>query len=146
MLDIEIKAPDFTLPDQNYKNHSLSDYLEGWVLLYFYPKDNTPGCTQEACAIRDAWEEYESRGVIVIGISNDSVESHKKFQEDHDLPFILLADEDAVVTELYEANGKLYTKRISYLINPEGEIAATFEDVDPAIHAVEVLKKIDSIK
>lgn len=145
MLEIGKKAPDFILPDQNYKNHSLSDYAEGWVLLYFYPKDNTPGCTTEACGIRDAWEEYESREVIVIGISNDSVVSHKKFEEDHKLPFILLSDEDRVATELYEADGKLHTKRVSYLINPEGEIAETFEDVDPAVHAVEVLKRIDQL-
>jgi peroxiredoxin Q/BCP len=149
-LEIGQKAPDFTLPDQNNKNHNLSDYLGKWILLYFYPRDNTPGCTKEACGIRDNYKEYKDNNVVVLGVSTDSVKSHKKFEEKHGLPFTLLADEEKKVVELYGAYGEkkmmgrtfFGTKRISYLIDKEGNIAKVYLKVKPDEHAKEVISDI----
>ena len=122
MLDIKTIAPDFKLLDQDGKEHSLSYHHGSYVLIYFYPKDDTPGCTKEACVIRDMYKDFESNGVKVFGISADSVESHKKFAEKYQLPFTLLSDSKKEVIKLYGADGALYTKRISYLIGPDGVI------------------------
>lgn len=140
-------APDFELPDQDGKTHELSDYRSQWLLLYFYPKDDTPGCTKEACAIRDNLPDFKKLKVKVLGISVDSVKSHKKFAEKYGLPFTLLADENKEVVKKYgiwqkkKFMGKEYmgTLRISFLINPKGKIAKIFENVKPEIHAGEVL-------
>ncbi len=149
-LKIGQKAPIFTLPDQTGNKHKLSSYNGTWVLLYFYPKDDTPGCTKEACGIRDAFPNFKKLKVHVFGISKDSLKSHKKFAEKYRLPFILLADEDKQVMEAYgvwakkKMMGREYmgTLRTSFLINPEGVIAKIYENVKPDIHAEEVLKDL----
>jgi thioredoxin-dependent peroxiredoxin len=143
-------APQFTLPDQNGKPHSLADYRGRWVLLYFYPKDMTPGCTTEACEIRDSFGEFGKHNAIVFGVSADSVESHKKFAQKHQLPFDLLSDATKQVVESYGVFGKksflgktfMGVHRISFLIDPEGTIKKIYEKVKPKVHAREVLEDL----
>jgi thioredoxin-dependent peroxiredoxin len=139
------KAIDFTLKDQNKVPHRLSDYANQYVLIYFYPKDDTPGCTKEACLIRDNEEEFESRNIKVFGISADNPESHKKFIEKYHLPFTLLSDENKEVAKLYKADG-VFLKRISYLIAPGGQILKFYPKVDPSSHAEEILADFDKLK
>lgn len=141
MLTINDKAPDFTLPDQYGELHSLSDYLGNWLLIYFYPKDFTSGCTKEACSFRDNFESFSDK-VQIVGISGDSVESHKKFSEKHKLPFNILADTDKKVIKSYGTNGLIFTKRTSFLINPKGFIKKIYEKVNPAKHAKQILEDI----
>ncbi len=151
-LKINDLAPDFVLPDQEGKTHRLSDYKGKWVLLYFYPKDNTPGCTTEACTLRDAFEEFGRKHAVVLGMSADSVAKHEGFAKKHKLPFTLLSDETKEVLKTYGVWGKkkflgkeyMGILRNSYLINPEGKIAKIYEGVKPAKHAEEVL--VDLIK
>lgn len=140
-----MKAPDFSLPDQDGKFHSLSDYKGKWLVVYFYPKDDTPGCTKEACSFRDNLEEFQKRGVAIVGISKDSVESHKKFSEKFHLPFPILADPQHRTIEAYGAWEK-GTLRNTYLINPEGEIVKTYEKVDPLIHVGQILRDFDTMR
>ncbi len=145
------QAPLFCLFDQNNKQHCLSDYRGKWVLVYFYPKDDTPGCTKEACQIRDSWAEFEKLGAVVLGISGDSTSSHKKFEEKYKLPFPLLSDEDREVIQSFGALGeksmfgKMFVgiKRESFLVDPEGKIAKHYKNVKPEIHAEEVLKDLE---
>lgn len=139
MLSEQTQAPDFALPDQNGTMHSLQDYKGKWVLVYFYPKDDTPGCTKEACSMRDHYAELQ-KVVTVLGISSDSVESHKQFIEKYQLPFTLLADQEKKVIKEYGAEGTPFTKRISYLINPVGIITKTYPNVQPDQHAEEILR------
>jgi peroxiredoxin Q/BCP len=147
MLKLGSKAPAFTLKDQNGDEHSLKDAAGKWVLLYFYPKDDTPGCTTEACSIRDAWSDFKKLGAVVWGVSKDSVKSHAKFVEKYHLTFPVLSDESTEMIQKYEAwdkkkfMGREYMGilRISYLINPEGRIAKVYEKVKPAEHAAEVV-------
>lgn len=147
MPNIGTRAPDFTLPDQEGKEHSLSDYKGKWVLLYFYPKDDTPGCTIEACTIRDQFKDFTKIGAVVLGVSTDSVASHKKFVSAYGLPFTLLADVHKEVVGQYgvfgekKFMGKTYmgTRRTSFLIDPEGKIAKAYEKVKPEVHATEVI-------
>lgn len=154
MLKIGNKAKDFKLLDQDGKEHKLSDYLGNFVLIYFYPKDDTPGCTKEACMLRDDFPNFKKIKAKIFGISADSVKSHKKFVEKYNLPFTLLADEKKEVLEKYGAMkeksmfGKTFLgiKRMSYLIDKEGKIAKIYENVKPAIHAEEVLKDLKSLK
>jgi len=143
-------APLFTLPDETGKKRSLADYLGKDIVLYFYPKDETSGCTTEACNFRDDYSAYEKAGVVILGVSPDSPESHAKFKAHHLLPFTLLADEDHKVCELYGAWGKkkLYGReydgvlRTTYLIGKEGKITKVFENVKPADHSAEILAMI----
>ncbi len=148
MLKEGKKAPDFKLEDQDGKIHKLSDYKGSLVLIYFYPKDDTPGCTKEACAIRDDYSDFKKLGVKVFGISKDSPESHKKFAEKYDLPFTLLADTKREVITKYNAIkdifGNIGTKRISYLIGKDGKILKIYPKVDPTTHASEILEDIRS--
>jgi peroxiredoxin Q/BCP len=149
MIKIKLnqKAPNFKLQDQDGKIHKISDYKGKWVLLYFYPKDDTPGCTKEACVIRDNFPDFRKLNIIVLGISVDSVESHKKFAQKYNLPFTLLSDEKKEVVKKYgvwgkkKFMGKEYegTLRTSFLINPQGKVAKIYESVKPEIHAEEVL-------
>ena len=140
-------APLFTLPDQNGKKHSLVDYQGTWVLLYFYPKDDTPGCTKEACTIRDSFPNFKKLKIAVLGVSVDSMKSHKKFQKKYELPFTLLSDNKKNVVKKYGVWGKkkfmgrIYegTRRTSLLIDPRGKIAKIYEDVNPVTHAENVL-------
>ncbi|HEY9077956.1 MAG TPA: thioredoxin-dependent thiol peroxidase [Anaerolineaceae bacterium] len=149
-----IPAPAFTLPDENGILRSLSDFKGKWVVLYFYPKDDTPGCTVEACAFRDGYADYRKAGVEILGVSPDSSKSHTRFKEKFSLPFPLLADEDHKVCALYQVWGpkKMMGReyegvyRTTFLIDPEGNIAHVFENVKPEGHSAEVLAAIPSAK
>lgn len=153
MLTENTSAPLFTLKDQNGKDHSLEDARGKWLLLYFYPRDNTPGCTKEACEVRDNFDDFSQYNCLVWGVSTDSVESHKKFEEKHGLPFTLLADTEKEVVLKYDvwAPKKFMGKefmgivRASYLINPEGKITKVYPKVKPALHALEVLEDLRSL-
>jgi peroxiredoxin Q/BCP len=146
-------APTFSLPDQTGNMHSLTDFRGGWVLLYFYPKDDTPGCTKEACMIRDNFPEFKKLKIQVFGVSTDSVKSHAKFAEKYELPFTLLADEEKEVVEAYgvwqkkKFMGREYmgTLRTSFLIDPEGKIAKVYENVKPDLHAEQVLADLKEL-
>ena len=146
MLETKKLAPDFELKDQDGKLHKLSDYRGvSNVLVYFYPKDDTPGCTKEACTIRDAYDDFSNLDLVILGISGDSVESHKKFEEKYHLPFTLLSDEGLKVAELYDAKAPMWANRVSYLINKDGEIVKSYPKVDPASHAAEIYKDLKNI-
>ncbi len=154
ILKIGSKAPAINLPDQDNNKHKLSDYLGQWVLVYFYPKDDTPGCTTEACTIRDNFPKLGKLKAKVFGISTDSVASHKKFVDKYKLPFTLLSDEKKEVVEKYgvwaekSMYGRKYfgTLRNSFLINPQGKIAKIYEKVKPAVHADEVLADLKELQ
>lgn len=143
-------APEFTLPDQDGKNHSLKEYRGKWILLYFYPEDDTPGCTMEACGIRDSWKEFGKFNAVVFGISADTVESHKQFVDKYGLQFTLLADPERDVISTYEAWNKksLWGKifmgitRKSFLINPESKITKIYGRVNAEKHASQVLEDL----
>jgi peroxiredoxin Q/BCP len=147
LLEVGAKAPNFDTTDQDGKNVSLSDYKGKKVILYFYPKDDTPGCTKEACAFRDNFPEFKKLNVEVLGVSVDDENSHKKFAQKYNLPFTLLADTNKHIVEAYgvwgEKNmyGKTYmgTNRVTYLIDESGNIAAVFPKVKPENHAEELL-------
>lgn len=150
MLKVKQKAPAFILPDQKGKKHSLKDFLGKWILIYFYPKDDTPGCTKQACAIRDNFPAFKKLKIMVFGISIDSVQSHAKFAEKYELPFVLLSDVDKKIVEKYGVYGKkkfmgreyMGVFRTSFLINREGKIAKIYEDVSPEKHAEEVISDL----
>ena len=147
MLEAGMKAPVFTLPDKDGNSVSLSDFRGRRVVLYFYPKDNTPGCTRQACAFAAACEGFKAKDVAVIGISKDSVASHRKFAEKYDLPFVLLSDPQLEAIRAYGVwqEKKLYGKtsmgvvRSTYLINEEGIIDRVFPKVKPDTNAEEIL-------
>lgn len=145
MLETNTQAPDFTLTDDKGKQVTLSSFIGSYVLLYFYPKDDTPGCTKEACVITEAYDEFQKRGIVVLGVSKDSPESHAEFKQKYNLPFTLLSDPEEIVINPYGAHNKIFTKRLSYLIDPKGVIAKTYPSVDPATHALEIIKDYDSI-
>lgn len=140
-------APPFHLQDQNGDWHSLENYRGHWVALYFYPKDDTPGCTTEACAFRDNIFAFRKIGAVIIGISLDDVESHQQFAEKYSLPFTLLADTDAETADAYGVRTKLgfieVAKRESFLIDPDGKIAKHYAKVDPDTHSKEVLSDLE---
>jgi peroxiredoxin Q/BCP len=138
-LEIGDKAPDFTLIDKNNKVHTLSDYFGELIAVYFYPKDDTPGCTKEACSIRDNYSKFEEKGIIVFGISYDSPKSHKKFAEKYNLPFTLLSDSEKVAAKAYGSNGILMAKRNTYLIDRDGKIFKIYKDVDVTTHTQNIL-------
>ena len=150
MLEIGTKAPDFTLPDQNGTNHSLSDYLGKKVILYFYPRDNTAGCTKQACGFGDLYPQFEEKGAVVIGISKDSVASHKKFEEKYGLPFTLLSDTEKTVIQAYDVwkEKKNYGKvsmgvvRSTYLIDEKGIITKAFGKVKAADNPQQMLEEL----
>ena len=138
MLEVGTKAPDFTLPDQNGESHSLADYRGQKVVLYFYPKDMTSGCTSQACSFADLYPQFREAGAVVIGVSKDTVASHKRFEEKHGLPFTLLSDHDMQVIEAYDVlqigttkagNVSRRTIRSTYLIDEEGVIIRAFGKV-----------------
>ena len=150
MLNIGQKAPDFTLQDKNGKDVSLSDFIGKKVVLYFYPKDNTPGCTRQACAFANTYKEFQNKNIEVIGISKDSVASHEKFAEKHNLPFILLSDPELRAIKAYEVwqEKKLYGKvsmgvvRTTFIIDENGNIERIIPKVKPDTNAEEILKII----
>lgn len=150
ILEAGMKAPDFTLRDGTGKEVSLSDYRGRKVVLYFYPKDNTPGCTRQACAFAGAYAGFRDKGVQVIGVSRDSVESHRKFAEKYSLPFVLLSDPDLQVIQAYGVWGekKLYGKvsfgvtRTTFLIDENGIIRKVMRKVKPDTNAQEILAEL----
>ena len=136
-------APEFTLPDQQGTPRRLSDFRGQWVVLYFYPKDETPGCTKEACAFRDDWQALTALNAQVIGVSLDDTQSHAQFASKHRLPFLLLADTSGEIVERYGALMNLLVvklaKRHTYLIAPDGKIAQVYRNVDPGGHSREII-------
>lgn len=151
-VSVNNPAPDFELLDETGTPRRLSDYRGKPVVLYFYPKDDTPGCTKEACSFRDDYSEYEKAGVVILGVSPDSPKSHAKFKEKYNLPFTLLADEDHQVCELYGAWGRKKfmgreydgVLRTTYLIGTDGTILRIFPDVKPDGHSKEVLAALEA--
>ena len=152
MITEGTKAPDFSLPDSNGKVVKLSDFKGKMVVLYFYPKDDTPGCTIEACGFRDMVGEYEKRGAVVLGISPDSSESHTKFASKYKLPFTLLADAGANVASKYGAWGEknmmgrkyMGIYRTTFVIGKDGKVKKVFEKVQPLGHEKEVLRWLEN--
>lgn len=151
MLEVDTPAPTFELQNQDGETVSLSDFDDQYVVVYFYPRADTPGCTTEACGFRDAWDEYEEADVHVVGISDDPVDDLADFADKYDLPFDLLSDEDGSVSTSYDSYGEKNmfgntfdgVFRNTYVVGPEGSIAAAFEGVDPEEHATEVLEAIE---
>lgn len=150
MLEIGVQAPEFTLPDQNGELHSLSDYRGKKVILYFYPKDMTGGCTAQACNFRDRYPQIQEKGAVVLGVSKDSVASHKQFEEKHGLPFPLLADEELEVITAYDVrkpgkDGKPTKSliRSTYLIDKNGIIVKAFGGVKPKENAGQMLEALE---
>lgn len=151
MLEVGAKAPDFTLFDKNGEEVSLSDYLGRKVVLYFYPRDNTPGCTRQACAFAQSYEAFRAKNVTVIGISKDSVASHLKFAEKYELPFVLLSDPQLQAIQAFDVwqEKKNYGKvsmgvvRTTYIINEQGVIEKVMPNVKPDTNAAEILAYLD---
>ena len=151
MLMIDTKAPDFTLLDKSGQEITLSSFLGKKIVLYFYPKDNTPGCTRQACAFAGAYEEFKSRDVVVIGISKDSVTSHQRFAEKYELPFILLSDPELQAIQAYDVwqEKKMYGKvsmgviRATYVIDENGVIEKVMPKVKPDTNAAEILEYLN---
>ena len=150
MLKIGKKAPTFSLADQDGVTHTHKELAGQWTLIYFYPKDDTPGCTKEACMIADVYKDFKRMKVQVFGVSKDTAKSHKKFAEKYSLPFTLLSDPTMEMMDKYGAFvvKKMYgkevrgTNRISYLIGRDGKVAKVYPEVDPATHALELLKDL----
>ena len=147
-LKIGDKAPNFSLQDQNNITHTLSDYEGQWLVLYFYPKDDTPGCTTQACDFRDAVKRIIASKAMLFGLSLDSVRSHKLFAEKYNLPFSLLADETGEVTKLYDSLSNFYkmAKRNTFIVDPEGDIAKIYLSVDPKTHSEMVLNELNNLQ
>ncbi|MBK5108824.1 MAG: thioredoxin-dependent thiol peroxidase [Anaerolineales bacterium] len=153
-LSIGDKAPNFTLPDQEGQEQTLSAYKGSPVVLYFYPKDHTSGCTTEACGFRDDYSAYQEAGVTILGVSPDSPKTHTNFISKHDLPFTLLADTEREVLKLYGAWGlkKMYGReyegvlRTTFLIGADGKIAKIYEKVKPAAHSAEILADLKEME
>ncbi|HAT4374060.1 TPA: thioredoxin-dependent thiol peroxidase [Clostridioides difficile] len=151
MLSIGTKAPEFTLEDKDGNKVSISDFKGKKVAVYFYPKDNTPGCTRQACAFRNAYDGFKKEDVQVIGISKDSIKSHQKFAEKHELPFILLSDPDLVAIKAFDVwkEKKMYGKtalgvvRATYIIDENGIIEKVFEKAKPDTNAQEILEYLE---
>ena len=147
MLEIGMNAPDFTLTDKDGNSVSLSNFLGKKVVLYFYPRDNTPGCTRQACAFAAAYEDFKANDVVVIGISKDSVASHQKFAQKHNLPFVLLSDPELQAIQAYNVwqEKKLYGKvsmgvvRTTFIIDEQGCIERVMPKVKPDTNAAEIL-------
>jgi len=150
MIDEHTPAPDFSGTDQHEITHTLAQYRGHWVVLYFYPQDDTPGCTTEACCIRDAYPEFRSRDIVVLGVSTDDLESHRAFSQKYSLPFPIIADPGKEIVQRYgvwrkkTAHGKEYmgTVRTTFLIDPAGLIAHIYENVVPERHAELLLSDI----
>ena len=147
-LKVGDKAPNFSLQDQNNVTHTLSDYEGQWIVLYFYPKDDTPGCTTQACDFRDAVKRIIASKAMLFGLSLDSVRSHKLFAEKYNLPFSLLADETGEVTKLYDSLSNFYkmAKRTTFIVDPEGDIAKIYLSVNPKTHSEMVLNELNNLQ
>ncbi|HIG64257.1 MAG TPA: peroxiredoxin [Methyloprofundus sp.] len=150
MLEINQTAPNFALYDAHENLQQLTDFQNYWLVIYFYPKDNTPGCTKEACALRDDNEEFSKLNTKVIGISTNNSESHLNFSEQQSLPFTLLADPEGTVSAAYGSLFKLgpikFCKRHSFIIDPAGKIAKIYRSVSPSLHSQELLQDLQSLQ
>jgi thioredoxin-dependent peroxiredoxin len=138
-LAIGDRAPAFTTKDTNGNSVSLSDFAGKTVILYFYPKDDTPGCTKEACSFRDSYAEYQGKDIVVLGVSADDESSHQKFTEKFNLPFPLLADVDHSIIKAYDVDGGGYAKRVTYTIDASGMISHVYTSVKTETHASDIL-------
>ncbi|MGE0582500.1 MAG: peroxiredoxin [Steroidobacteraceae bacterium] len=148
---VGVQAPDFRLQDQNGKWHTLGEQKGRWVVLYFYPKDNTPGCTTQACEFRDNIFAFRDAGAVILGVSVDDVASHGEFAQEHSLPFTILADPTKAVTKSYGVLHKLMgvlevARRDTFIIDPQGRIAKHYEKVDPKGHSQFVLAELKALK
>ncbi|HBR86711.1 MAG TPA: peroxiredoxin [Candidatus Marinimicrobia bacterium] len=133
-------APEFSLSDENGKMHSLSQYRGQKIVVYFYPKDDTPGCTKEACGIRDEFSSFVDNQIVVFGISYDNASSHRKFKKKFDIPFHLLSDENKSVSKLYGADGTFFPSRKTYLIDEDGKLLKIYDKVNVLNHAEDILR------
>jgi peroxiredoxin Q/BCP len=141
-LAVGIDAPPFTTIDDTGKTVSLSDFAGKTVVLYFYPKDDTPGCTKEAQSFRDQYTEYQGKDMVVLGVSRDDQASHKQFKEKYGLPFQLLVDKDGAITQAYDVDGGGYSKRVTYVIDSQGKIVHVDEKVKTDSHAQDILSLV----
>ena len=145
-LSVGDTAPNFTVKDTNGNTVSLADYAGKTVVLYFYPKDDTPGCTKEACSFRDNYQQYLSQGITVFGVSMDDEVSHQAFTEKFSLPFPLLADTDGAITKAYDVlgnyNGAPYAQRVTYIIGADGKMSQVYSTVNTETHATDILSAI----
>jgi peroxiredoxin Q/BCP len=139
VLAVGTPAPGFNTVDAHGKPVSLADFAGKTVILYFYPKDDTPGCTKEACGFRDAYADYQSKDLVVLGVSMDDQASHKKFAEKYNLPFPLLVDSDGAIARAYDVDGGGYAKRVTYVIDGEGKIAKVYQNINTETHARDIL-------
>ncbi|NJK64779.1 MAG: peroxiredoxin [Synechococcaceae cyanobacterium SM2_3_1] len=135
-------APGFSTQDTHGNTVALSDFAGKAVVLYFYPKDDTPGCTKEACSFRDAYADYQGKNVVVLGVSMDDQASHQLFTQKYNLPFPLLADVDGSITKAYDVDGGGYPKRVTYVIDGSGTISRVYSSVNTATHASDILKDL----
>ena len=148
------KAPAWKAPDEDGKARASKEFAGKWLLLYFYPKDDTPGCTVEACAIRDQFKDFRKIGAAVVGVSTDSVASHRRFKDAYELPFTLIADEKKELVKAYGVWGKkkmmgreyLGIRRTSFLIDPKGVVRKVYENVKPPLHSAEVIRDLKELK
>jgi peroxiredoxin Q/BCP len=138
-LSVGSTAPNFNSLDTNGKTVSLSDLAGKTVVLYFYPKDDTPGCTKEACSFRDNYSDYEGKDIVVLGVSLDDTDSHQAFTQKYNLPFPLLADTDGSLMKAYDVDGGGYAKRVSYVIDGTGTIVKVYDSVNTQTHARDIL-------
>ena len=144
-LKVNTIAPNFTLSDAHGIEHTLSDYKGQFVILYFYPKDNTPGCTKEACSFRDSFSEIRALNATILGVSWDSSKNHVSFTEKYSLPFTLLSDTRGDVSKVYDAAGWFMPKRYTYVIDPNGEIVNVYTKFDISAHSTEIISFIKSL-
>lgn len=149
-LEVGHKAPKFSLLDNHKKNHHLSDYQDQWLVLFFYPKDNTPGCTVEACQFRDDYADISAANAKILGVSTDSSESHNGFIKKQQLPFPLLSDNTGAISKLYGSLFKLgpikFCKRHSFIIDPQGHIAKIYRKVTPAEHSQQIMTDLKALQ
>lgn len=141
-LNVGDTAPDFTVKDTNGNSVKLSDYAGQTVVMYFYPKDDTPGCTKQACSFRDNYAQYTSKCIPVFGVSMDDEASHQQFTEKFSLPFPLLADTNGTITKAYDVDGGGYSKRVTYVIGTDGKIAQVHTTIQTDTHAADVLQQL----
>jgi len=150
MLTINQSAPNFSLYDAHNAAHKLDDYKSHWLVIYFYPKDNTPGCTKEACALRDDSAKFEALNTQIVGISTDSSKSHQNFSQKQNLTFTLLADPKGEVSRAYGALFKLgpikFSKRHSFIIDPTGKVAQIYRSVSPSLHSQELINDLQQLQ
>lgn len=150
LLPVGALAPDVRAKDASGREVTLSGARGHAAVVYFYPRDGTPGCTKEACAFRDAWDRYVAAGVVVLGVSRDSEESHRAFMAEHRLPFALASDESGALERAYGVPSTLgLTRRVTFLVSGDGRVAQVWPDVDPGVHASDVLdtaKKLGVVK